>query len=87
MTRPGGRLWRIKNRADGVERKLPFGEYPDITLAEACAASPPLGPNAVTSPDASDFAWIFAAAPLHAYAPDAPRPRRDDGTRDLAFAD
>ncbi|WP_395697101.1 tyrosine-type recombinase/integrase [Methylocella sp.] len=35
VTRAGGRLWRMKYRADGVERKLSFGKYPDVTLADA----------------------------------------------------
>lgn len=34
----GSKLWRIKYRIDGVERKLSLGTYPDITLAEARAA-------------------------------------------------
>jgi integrase len=35
VTPAGGRLWRMKYRADGVERKLSFGKYPDVTLADA----------------------------------------------------
>ncbi len=35
VTPTGGRLWRMKYRADGVERKLSFGKYPDVTLADA----------------------------------------------------
>ncbi|OHC93618.1 MAG: integrase [Sphingomonadales bacterium RIFCSPLOWO2_12_FULL_63_15] len=34
----GSKLWRIKYRMDGVERKLSLGAYPQITLAEARAA-------------------------------------------------
>ena len=34
----GSKLWRIKYRIDGVERKLSIGAYPEITLAEARAA-------------------------------------------------
>lgn len=34
----GSKLWRIKYRMDGVERKLSLGAYPEITLAEARAA-------------------------------------------------
>ncbi|MES1984016.1 MAG: Arm DNA-binding domain-containing protein [Pseudomonadota bacterium] len=34
----GSKLWRIKYRIDGVERKLSLGTYPDISLAEARAA-------------------------------------------------
>ncbi|GBH29590.1 MULTISPECIES: Arm DNA-binding domain-containing protein [Sphingobium] len=29
----GSKLWRIKYRFDGVERKLSIGAYPEITLA------------------------------------------------------
>ena len=28
----GSKLWRIKYRFDGVERKLSIGAYPEITL-------------------------------------------------------
>jgi integrase len=35
VTPAGGRLWRLKYRADGVERKLALGKYPDVTLAAA----------------------------------------------------
>src|SRR5688500_14761122 len=35
VTPAGGRLWRLKYRADGVERKLAIGRYAAVTLAEA----------------------------------------------------
>jgi integrase len=39
LVNPGGsKLWRIKYRMDGVERKLALGPYPEITLAEARVA-------------------------------------------------
>ena len=31
----GGKLWRVKYRMNGVERKLALGPYPEIRLAEA----------------------------------------------------
>ncbi|PTQ12660.1 integrase [Sphingomonas oleivorans] len=34
----GSKLWRVKYRIDGVERKLALGSYPEITLAEARTA-------------------------------------------------
>lgn len=34
----GSKLWRVKYRIDGVERKLALGAYPEITLAEARSA-------------------------------------------------
>ena len=34
----GSKLWRIKYRMNGVERKLALGGYPDITLAGARTA-------------------------------------------------
>ncbi len=33
----GSKLWRLRYRMDGVERKLSIGPYPQITLAEARA--------------------------------------------------
>lgn len=35
VTPSGGRLWRLKYRADGKERKLSIGPYPAVTLAMA----------------------------------------------------
>ncbi len=35
VTPPGGKLWRVKFRADGKERKLSLGSYPEISLADA----------------------------------------------------
>jgi integrase len=34
----GSKLWRVKYRMEGVERKLALGSYPEITLAEARSA-------------------------------------------------
>lgn len=34
----GSKLWRVKYRMNGIERKLAIGSYPEITLAEARAA-------------------------------------------------
>lgn len=34
----GSKLWRVKYRINGIERKLAIGPYPEITLAEARAA-------------------------------------------------
>lgn len=34
----GSKLWRVKYRMNGVERKLALGPYPEITLAEARSA-------------------------------------------------
>jgi len=31
----GGKLWRLKYRVDGREKKLGIGTYPEISLAEA----------------------------------------------------
>lgn len=35
ITPAGGKLWRLKFRVDGKERKLALGRYPEISLAEA----------------------------------------------------
>ena len=35
VTPAGGRLWRLKYRADGVERKLSIGKYPAVSLSDA----------------------------------------------------
>lgn len=31
----GGKLWRLKYRFDGKEKKLSLGQYPDVSLKEA----------------------------------------------------
>ena len=35
VTPTGGKLWNLKYRFDGKEKKISFGAYPDISLAEA----------------------------------------------------
>lgn len=35
VTVAGGKLWRLKYRMDGVERKLALGKYPAVTLSDA----------------------------------------------------
>lgn len=35
VTVAGGRLWNLKYRVEGREKKLSFGAYPDISLLEA----------------------------------------------------
>lgn len=35
VTPAGGKLWRLKYRSHGVERKLAFGKYPDVSLSTA----------------------------------------------------
>ena len=35
VTPAGGRLWRLKYRMHGIERKLSLGRYPDVTLSDA----------------------------------------------------
>jgi integrase len=35
ITPPGGKLWRLKFRSDGRERKLAIGSYPEISLSDA----------------------------------------------------
>lgn len=35
VTPAGGRLWRLKYRLDGREKKLAIGAYPDVSLGEA----------------------------------------------------
>ena len=35
VTPSGGRLWRLKYRMDGVEKKLAIGRYPDVSLGVA----------------------------------------------------
>ena len=35
ITSAGGKLWRLKFRIDGKERKLALGRYPEISLSEA----------------------------------------------------
>lgn len=35
VTAPGGKLWRLKYRMHGLERKLALGRYPDVSLSDA----------------------------------------------------
>ncbi|SFK45833.1 Integrase [Methylocapsa palsarum] len=51
VTPAGGRLWRLKYRADGVERKLAIGKYPAVTLADARKARDAARANASAGND------------------------------------
>lgn len=51
VTPKGGRLWRLKYRAHGVERKLSLGQYPTMTLAEARKARDAARANASKGDD------------------------------------
>lgn len=35
VTPAGGKLWRLKFRHNGREKKLSLGQYPEISLAQA----------------------------------------------------
>ena len=35
VTSTGGKLWRMKYRFEGKERRIAFGSYPEISLADA----------------------------------------------------
>ena len=35
VTPSGGKLWRLKYRLDGIERKLALGKYPAVSLLDA----------------------------------------------------
>ena len=37
VTPAGGKLWCLKYRADGKDKKLSFGPYPEVSLADARA--------------------------------------------------
>jgi len=58
----GSKLWRVKYRMNGTERKLAIGAYPEVTLAEARAArdkarrqlAQAIDPNAVKRQDRID---------------------------------
>lgn len=47
VTPAGGKLWRLKFRIDGKERKLSLGRYPDISLL---ASLKTLTPSTWSSP-------------------------------------
>ena len=51
VTPSGGKLWRLKYRMHGVERKLSFGRYPDVTLGAARKARDKAREMATTGTD------------------------------------
>lgn len=51
VTPAGGRLWRLKYRSSGAERKLSLGKYPDVTLAAARKARDTARSKASTGDD------------------------------------
>lgn len=51
VTPAGGKLWRLKYRSHGVERKLAFGKYPDVSLSAARKARDEARTKAVSGDD------------------------------------
>lgn len=51
LTPTGGKLWRLKYRMHGVERKLALGRYPDVTLSAARKARDAAREEAATGDD------------------------------------
>ena len=51
VTPAGGKLWRLKYRSHGVERKLAFGKYPDVSLSAARKARDEARTKAVSGND------------------------------------
>ncbi len=45
VTPAGGKLWRWKYRFDGSQKEMSFGQYPEVSLADAPRA-PRRGPQA-----------------------------------------
>ena len=45
VTPTGGRLWRLKYRMHGIERKLSLGKYPEVSLGDARDRPPLSGPR------------------------------------------
>ena len=50
VTKAGGKLWRLKYRFGGKEKRLAIGPYPEISLKDAraardCVASATMVPN------------------------------------------
>ena len=50
VTVSGGKLWRLKFRIDGIERKLSLGKYPALRLGDARKARDAADAPLITKP-------------------------------------
>ena len=55
VTKSGGKLWRLKYRFGGKEKRLAIGTYPEITLKDARAARDAARAQLAAGTDPSEY--------------------------------
>lgn len=64
VTKAGGKLWRLKYRFGGKEKRLAIGPYPEISLKDARAARDAARTQLATGIDPSEYKKLMKAATL-----------------------
>ena len=61
VTKAGGKLWRLKYRFGGKEKRLAIGAYPEISLKDARAARDAARTQLATGIDPSEYKKLMKA--------------------------
>ena len=64
VTKAGGKLWRLKYRFGGKEKRLAIGPYPEISLKDARAARDAARAQLAAGTDPSDYKKLMKATAL-----------------------
>ena len=64
VTKAGGKLWRLKYRFGGKEKRLAIGPYPEISLKEARAARDAARAQLAAGTDPSEYKKLMKATSL-----------------------
>ena len=64
VTKAGGKLWRLKYRFGGKEKRLAIGPYPEISLKDARAARDAARTQLATGTDPSEYKKLMKATAL-----------------------
>jgi integrase len=64
VTKAGGKLWRLKYRFGGKEKRLAIGTYPEISLKDARAARDAARTQLAAGTDPSEYKKLIKAAAL-----------------------
>ena len=64
VTKAGGKLWRLKYRFGGKEKRLAIGTYPEISLKDARAARDAARTQLATGTDPSEYKKLMKATAL-----------------------
>ena len=69
VTKAGGKLWRLKYRFGGKEKRLAIGPYPEISLKDARAARDAARAQLAAGTDPSEYKKLMKAMALKVETP------------------